>query len=56
MRYVENAFVTLEVRAFREYGYWNQPSSNPTSCLPGGDVYGPYTQTSPHGLSSFKSC
>lgn len=56
VEYVENRFVTVEVRAYREYDYWNQQGSNPTSCVPGGSIYGPYTQTSPHGLSSFKRC
>ena len=56
VKYVENAFSTLEVRAYRNNTYINPPEWNPTSCVPGGDVYGPYTQTSPQGLSSFKSC
>ncbi|HEX7131212.1 MAG TPA: hypothetical protein VF228_01480 [Iamia sp.] len=56
VKYVENTFSTLEVRAYRNNTYVNPSEWNPTSCVPGGDVYGPYTQTSPQGLSSFKSC
>lgn len=56
VKYVENTFITLEVRAYRNQDYNNPPQWNPTSCVPGGDVYGPYTQTSPQGLSSFKRC
>lgn len=56
VKYVENTYSTLEVRAYRNNTYTNDPAWNPTTCVPGGDVYGPYTQTSPQGLSSFKSC
>lgn len=56
VRHVENTFSTLEVRAYREYTYWNQAGANPTSCVAPGTYRGPYTQTSPHGLSSLKSC
>lgn len=56
VRYISNKFSSINVQGFREFNYTNLSSQNGTSCVSPGTTPGPYTQTSPSGLSSFRSC
>jgi hypothetical protein len=51
--FVQNTFDHQGIQAFRHQDYSNG-DLNPTSCTEPLDDRGPYTRTSPSGLSSFK--